>query len=93
MPKFRWLFLILLAPAFLLTGCQDQAVLDLPDGLFAAVDSIPQNESIPVAAAPTPTSGAPIEPDECLDCHADQQRLIDTAKAEEVVESESSGVG
>lgn len=32
-------------------------------------------------------------PNYCLTCHIDQQQLIDTAKPEEVVESESSGEG
>ena len=35
----------------------------------------------------------PNEENECLSCHADQDRLLETAKPEEPVEAESKGVG
>jgi hypothetical protein len=70
---------ILLLPIFLLTACA---------------------RNVEVRAAPLPESSlvseSAIEPaptNECLSCHRDQQRLIDTAKPEEVQVKESSGTG
>lgn len=34
-----------------------------------------------------------VEPDHCVDCHTDKELLIETAKPEEVVVSESEGAG
>jgi len=60
---------------------------------------------VPASETPTPTEiptevAIPIavkakggESDECAGCHTDKQHLIDTAKPEEVVETESSGAG
>jgi hypothetical protein len=93
MEKSRWLSLIILVAALLLAACQGE-VVTIPEGeVYASVEALPQSETNPISAAPTPISQTPAEPNECLNCHADKQRLIDTAKPEEVVESESSGVG
>lgn len=93
MRKLRWLSLIILALWLVLSGCQGEAVINPADEAYASVDTLPQGESNPIALAPTPTAPALAEPNECLNCHADQQRLVDTARPEEAVESESSGVG
>ncbi len=45
-------------------------------------------EAETATAAPTASN-----PDECLACHADKQRLIDTVKPVATAESESKGVG
>jgi hypothetical protein len=45
-------------------------------------------------ATPTPVPAVTQTPaNECLNCHVDKQRLIDTAKLEEVKVKESSGTG
>jgi hypothetical protein len=49
---------------------------------------VPIEASIPIAM-----NIEPAETDECTACHTDKQRLIDTAKPEEVVVKESSGAG
>jgi len=43
---------------------------------------------------PTPTEEVVVEvADQCLSCHSDKDQLVDTAKPEELVPNESSGVG
>jgi len=93
MQKRRWLSLIILVPVLLLAACQGEVVTIPEAEVYASVDVPAQSETSPIGVAPTPTSQTPAEPNECLNCHVDKQRLIDTAKPEEVVESESSGVG
>jgi hypothetical protein len=53
----------------------------------AAPQTFPVTET--VATETVVASGV----DECVVCHTDKQMLIETAKPEEVAESESKGVG
>lgn len=64
--------------------------------LFLAACASALSETEPVtdeAPATEAASTAAPEANECLACHTDKQRLIDTAKPEEIAESESKGVG
>jgi hypothetical protein len=78
-------------PLFIiLTACTTQldaqaTVLRAPAARPASANAEPQ---------PTITASEAADPNYCLDCHADQQQLIDTAKPEEpAAEGESKGVG
>jgi hypothetical protein len=51
--------------------------------------AVPVQESIQTSEPVT----EPAPTNECLNCHIDQQRLIDTAKPEDVQVKESSGAG
>jgi hypothetical protein len=93
MHKHRWLYLVFLVVTLILAGCQDQAVANPEELVVAAVEVVPQGTPHPITVNPTPTSQATQAPNECLNCHVDQQRLIDTAAPVVEAESESSGVG
>lgn len=75
----RFLFGVIVVMGMLLSGCSTRA------------------EALPAADSPTDTEAVPTpapEAGECLACHTDKERLIDTAKPEEEAgEGESKGVG
>jgi len=91
MTQWRVGFLIVLLGGLML-GCAQR-----PDSAGLRVHTIPnpaqEAGDRPAAAAEggEPQSVAAANP--CLDCHQDQQKLIDTVAAIEEVPEESSGVG
>jgi hypothetical protein len=93
MHKNRWLYFVFLVATLILAGCQGDAITNPEELVVAAVEVVPQGTPHPITVNPTPTSQAAQVPNECLNCHADQQRLIDTAAPVVEVEGESSGVG
>ena len=82
MSKLKVVILLIVA-LFALTACTSK----FPTETAFGTDD-PSVESTTEAAA----SAAPAI-DECLNCHTDKQRLIDTAKPVVVAEKESKGVG
>lgn len=78
----------------ILSGCRGA------EGLTSEIgeqDSV--GASTPIAALTEPQEAnisedlADSEPNYCLECHTDKQRLIDTARLEEEVIKESTGMG
>lgn len=67
--------------------------------LWACANSSESVTPFPIQTEAAAETGSPVAsptgsgPDECLACHVDKQRLIDTAKPVVAAESESKGVG
>jgi hypothetical protein len=88
MHRTRQSLLLLATFSLLISSCQPAET--------ASVKPKTVSREVPVVSAliNSPVQAAdPIENNECLDCHSDKDRLIETAKAEEPVEAESKGVG
>ncbi|MGB8983770.1 MAG: hypothetical protein WCC12_18010 [Anaerolineales bacterium] len=81
-PNQRPLYL-LATFALLISSCQSAQSL--------SVDRQTSGGEIPVAGVLIDSPSQ--ENNECLKCHSDQERLIETAAPEPVAETESKGVG
>ena len=92
MRNVRW-FSISVAILLLLSSCMYADVSASLDSNTVPVFDSTEDET-PMEEEPTIAVAADTQDDnECLSCHSDKDRLISTAKEEEVVEAESSGVG
>jgi cytochrome c5 len=92
MQKVRYFSILMMITLWLSSCIPANASASLDNAIAPASDS----QSKVVSPADELVAAETDEPqaeNECLNCHADKQSLIDTAKEEEVVEAESSGVG
>lgn len=94
MRRIHWLFPYIVI-FLLLAGCQASGVLAPVEGALDVVAAQAPAEPAPTAApSALPVAEPGVEVDLCLQCHADKERLIETAKPEEpAAEGESKGVG
>jgi hypothetical protein len=101
--KFIYMIFGILA-LVLMVGCRQTT----PSKTIAESTKIPTTQPVEPTSEPTEEPVGPTEisevvvnespsedipEDECLNCHSDKQSLIDNAKPEEEVASESSGEG
>ena len=90
--KLRIVFTLLLTMLFLsLSGCAGATPVPEMPTEEPTEENVPDPD--PVSVSEPVSLSEPVEVDYCLDCHTDKQRLIDTAKPEEVVISENEGEG
>ena len=90
MRQHRWIYLLLIT-TLLLPGCQTTEPATTSDAQAPSQAKV--NLLSLSISEQFENADLQIEGNECLDCHSDKERLIETAKAEEEAEAESSGVG
>jgi hypothetical protein len=77
--------LFLTTLTLLISSCQPKADL--------SVNRQTTPKEVAAVAPSNSSTQADIEENECLNCHSDKDRLVETAKPEEPAEAESKGVG
>ena len=95
MPKITIAFRICVVSLLLVLGvaaCQSVPEEQAPTVAATAAEILPSDTPTEIPAEET-SSDTQETVDECLICHIDQQRLIDTADPEEEVISENEGAG
>jgi hypothetical protein len=91
MQRTRYSLFLLTTFALLISSCQPapeaRVVHQKGTGKVSVADALiaHPSQADPVAAG--------TELNECLDCHSDKDRLVETAALEEPAEAESKGVG
>ena len=91
MRRFQW-FASFIVIALLISSCGTPDVRVSVDQ--QPVQSLDLEPASPAQTVSTPEATEVAETNECLNCHSDKQRLIDTGDTvEPTAESESTGVG
>lgn len=89
--RFFKRFSIFIALAVIISSCSPVAQLNVDQSIAPHSDL---EAASPTQAVSLPEATEAVEMDECLKCHTDKDRLIETADpVEPVAESESKGVG
>ncbi len=88
MQRIRRSLYLLATFTLLISSCQTTQALNVDQQTLAG--EIPVADTLVNSPSQSPALD---ETNECLNCHSDQERLVETAKPELPAESESKGVG
>ena len=87
--KSKKIFIPLLGAAVLVVSLAAVGLLNYMRRSQQAASAIPEISIQEIIVDSTPV----VQANECLACHTEKQKLVDTAKPEEVVVKESEGTG